>query len=244
MQTILDRFDAAPEVFRPRSVPECFALALAKRLGDVRNISQYVKLCGVHSRGKLAAAYQKTVSGGQHPAQVEQFREDLAGNLAEVEIDDSKVLALKVERRTVAVAGFTGDRLDFTRILHLSSGRDRAFECAINFLSRTLVSFRPDSAAIEITDDEDTQRAELVRTLVAVLKGHFLPVWSVAKKLLFDAFAYPAVRTRNELRETAGHIWPLPLNGGVHSLERDAAMLGLWVYLQRPFMCQQLTVPA
>jgi len=244
MQNILDQFNAAPQEFRPRTVPECFALTLAARLGDLQNLHHYLLLSGEHPRGKLLSAYRRTVASGQYPTTIVQFREEL-GNTADLADDDeSKVLALKAERRTIAIAGFTGDRLDFTEVLHLSSNRDRAFTCAVGFLSKAIAHFRPDSAAVEVPEDEDTQRADIIRTLVALLRRHFLPVWSVGKKALFSTFGSPAIKTRDEYREVAGSIWPLPPRGGVHFMERDSALLGLYVQLERLFMPQLLTIPA
>ena len=243
MNNILDQFNAAPSSFRPRTASECFALMLAAKLGDTEHVPDYVKLCSEYPRGKLLSAYHRTIRSGQHPASLDQFKEDLLQPSAQFDDDETKLIALKAERRTIAIAGFTGDRLDFTNIVHLSSNRDKAFACAVGFLSKHIAHFRPDSATVEGVDDEDTQRADLMRTLVAVLRRHMLPVWTVTKHTLFEAFGKPTIKTRDELREVAGTIWPIFPGWGTHSMERDAAMLGLHVQLGRPFMPQSLTVP-
>lgn len=243
MSTILDQFNAAPSSFRPRTVRECFALMLATKLNDVEHVADYVKLCTEYPRGKLLSAYHRTIRSDQYPATIEQFREDLESPTSTFDDDETKLIAVKAERRTISIAGFTGDRLDFTNILHLSSDRDKAFSCAVGFLNKTIAHFRPDSATIEGVDDEDTQRADLMRTLIAVLRRHLLPVWTISKHLLFDSFGKPTLKSREELREVAGSIWPLFPGWGTHSMERDAAMLGLHVQLGRPFMARSLSIP-
>jgi hypothetical protein len=71
-----------------------------------------------------------------------------------------------------------------------------------------------------------------------------LPIWEVSKKNLFAAFGWPALITRSELREIAGSIWPVFPSMSTHSMERDAAMVGLKVQLSKWFMPRQLIVPA
>lgn len=146
------------------------------------------------------------------------------------------LIAIKVERRTVAVAIFIGGHLDFTEIRQLSSNPDKAEASAMGFISWVFTAFQSQSAALERLAPKSTiRRAHISQAILRTLREQGVSVWDVAKQELFEAYGIPALKTRKELREVISSFWPI-LNGGERSeAVLDAAALGLYVQTERVF---------
>src|SRR5581483_10769131 len=117
MMRILDQMTAKRTLtwFRPTTEREFFLMRLAQKLGEPAAVEHYAELARQHNDETLLLAYRKTVNQGHLP-------QDLAAafhrELASIRRQDDRshadrVLAIKVERRCVAVAVFVGTRLDF-----------------------------------------------------------------------------------------------------------------------------------
>lgn len=58
MTDILDRVGASPEHFRPGSITDFFALQLARKLGDVERLHNYLALSEQHPQQWLLQAFE------------------------------------------------------------------------------------------------------------------------------------------------------------------------------------------
>lgn len=149
---------------------------------------------------------------------------------------DSRTAALKIERRSIAVAVFVRERLDYTQVRQLSSEELRAQSSAAAFLNWLIQTFEIGCCAVEQqTQSLDTRRFLLTRTVVQGLRDAAIPVWQVTKPDLLAAFGAPGLKSRTQLRQAIRTIWPIldtaSQDGGV----LDAAALGLYVVTERMF---------
>ncbi|MDX2181553.1 MAG: hypothetical protein SFV18_18305 [Bryobacteraceae bacterium] len=213
-------FDTAQHraAFRPANPDEFFALRLAQKLNDGPSARHYIHLSQQHHQRRLLAVLRRTTQNA-HPGEDlgRRFLSEMArtpgnggthGNEPAV-----KLLSVRVERRTIAAVVFHGDHIEYTEARHLSSVRDKALASAAGFVNWLVSSLPVESAAIEsVPDKEEILRRQLKDIIVTSLRDQMLPIWEVEKQKLFEAFGYPALRSRHQLRETICGIWPVDLS--------------------------------
>ena len=236
---ILDQIARRPSRFSPSSIQEFFAFCLARKLGEPLAAEHYLELLSRHSEETILAAFRRAVDGQQKNSNLARtFHLELAsphsngknGNTA-------KLLAIKVERRSIAAVVFAGEQIDYTQIRNLSSGAPQALDSTVGLLNWLLTNFDIESAAIEkLASHIEIRRNVLSRTIVEHLRTNGLPIWEVAKAQLFEAYSYPRLRSRFDLREVLRSIWPVLNTGKGQSQILDAAALGLWVQTERRFL--------
>jgi hypothetical protein len=147
------------------------------------------------------------------------------------------LVALRVERRSVAAAIFRGHRLEYTQIRQLSSAKDRAFVSAVGFINWIADSFELDSAALESVEVGDaSHRCALHNVIERTLRDQVLPIWMVSKQELLAAYGHPPLKRRKELRAVTTGVWPVLAGTNGKSFIQDAAALGLYVQTERLFL--------
>ena len=149
-------------------------------------------------------------------------------------MNGDNLATFRITRRLVAVVVFINGRLDYAEERHLSSFPEKAGDSAIGFVRWVLATFAISSAALEQVAGEN-RRAQLSRSVVAVLKQEAVAVWGVSKKELFEAFGIPPVTTRKELRAIAASFWPVLSTRNGEGTTLDAAALGIYIETQRLF---------
>lgn len=149
----------------------------------------------------------------------------------------SRLLAIRITRRTAAIVVFVDEQIDFVQIHQLSSDPAKAQPSIIGFVRRFATLFDIDSVAVEVVDPPTpTRRVALTRTVVKVFRSDGIPVRECTKHELFDAYAHPPLRTRKELRGILKSFWPALDQGTQSLLLLDATALGLYVQMQRSFI--------
>ena len=242
MMSILDRVTRErPRVqFRPTTVRDLFILRLARKLGEPVAAKHYAELAGEHSDETLLLAYRRTFNHNHPPRDVgRQFHAELASAREQhAHVHTGRLLAIKVERRSIAVAVFVGSTLDFHNVRHLSSQADKAEASAIGFLNWVISNFSIESAALErMTNGNEIRRAVLNQAILNMLRASALPVWEVSKRDLLEAYGYPPLRSRVELRLAASAIlWSMFSSDKPNCQEIDAAALGAHVQTERLFL--------
>src|SRR5437868_13281640 len=113
MTQILDRIAKSLHgKFRPASPDDYLALRLAARLGDPGAAAHYAVLISQYSQEKLVHAFHKATECRQSGDQAARlFHEHLLRN-AGGDISHPRLVAVRVERRTIAVAVFAGTHLE------------------------------------------------------------------------------------------------------------------------------------
>jgi len=232
--TILDQIAATYGRFTPKTPDEFFALRLAIKLDDEKAASHYASLLTQRGRDALLVAYgrakKRPGTGGDL---ARRFHDELTGTNGQHLGSSGKLLALKIERRTVSAAGFCGTRLEFTDSRELSSVASKAIASSSGFLDWVCQVFDSDSVALEPEITGEIRRAALHKAIVAIIRERGFSIRETPKAELIASFAVPAPRTRRELREIVCSIWPIldPDRFGI----LDAAALGLYVQTERLF---------
>lgn len=147
------------------------------------------------------------------------------------------VLALKIERRSIAAAVLAGRTLEHAQVRQLSSVAEKAEATTVGFVHWLLHTFDVGSAALEVVPTGQEIRRELLsRAAVAVLRQAGVPLWEASRSELPSAFGAPALKSRSELRQAIVSIWPTLLDQDRHEEALDAAALGLYVQTERLFL--------
>jgi hypothetical protein len=240
MTGVLDRVAKSARTqygeFRPASTQEFFALRLAARLGEAANAGHFAQLADQYSEGQLLAAYSRALRS--HADLGRRFHLELEP-LKDKKIGDGSVgrlLAIRIERRAVAIAIFSGDHLKHADARQLSSAADKALDSAASFVTRFIEKFRFESAAVEIIPSGyQLQRTVLHRAVLEVLSHQAIGIREVSTKELLQAFAHPKLRSRMELRKIISDIYPVLDQSFGKPWTHDAAALGLYVQTERLF---------
>jgi len=238
MKSLLDQYIPSTAEFRPNTVSDLFALRLAQKLDDAVAVRHYVSLLDGQSEAKLLVAYRRAIQAGKNRDLGRQFLLELNSINRDGHHDrNSSLIAIRIERRTVAAAVFNGDHLEYADSRQLSSDRDRAVSSAVGFVVWMLNRFPAESAALEtIPISDEIQRRVLHDEICQELRERALPVWEIPKVTLFQSFGHPALRSRTELREVATQIWPVIEGNHAKLFVQDAAVLGLHVQTERLFI--------
>jgi hypothetical protein len=238
MNPILDQYIPTGNAFRPKTMADLLALRLARKLNDAEAVRHYAELAAQYSEAELLSAFRRTVNSGAHSDPGRRFHVELrhsAGNGGNGH--SSHIAAVRVERRAIAVAIFNGEQLSYTQVRQLSSARDKALASAVGFMNWITDQFHLDSATIEsIPSGDKIQRQALNQTVIGVLRERLLPIWEVGKRDLFEAYGYPALKSRKELRQIVTDIWPVLTGSNGQSFIQDAAAIGLHVQIERWFL--------
>jgi hypothetical protein len=239
MNLILDRFVPSKPAFRPKTQTELFALRLARKLGEAPAARHFVSLAGNYSETQLLNAYHRTLHAEPAGDLARRFHLELQQIHANGSSNgqSTNLMAVRVERRSVAVVIFHGTHSEYTQVRQLSSAHGKALESAVNFVNWVANHFRVDSSALEtIPNGHEFQRTILHDALIRTLRDRVLPVWEVAKTELFEGYGHPSLRSRKELREVAITIWPILAGTNTKVFIQDAAVLGLYVQVERLFL--------
>jgi len=116
--------------------------------------------------------------------------------------------AVRITRSRIGVVVFKGTKLEFVRCLNLPfTNRESAVASLENFLGWVIEQFRRPTLAME----EQGARAgpeSLTDEVANIAKAHNLPLITIPVSTIFQAYAFPAVQSRSELRSIAAVIWP------------------------------------
>jgi hypothetical protein len=237
MNGILDRVARSSSAaqysqFRPTSQREFFALRLASKLNDTPAARHYADLVELHSEAQCLVAYRRAKANGSQSDRSRSFHEELArlGTRDMNGASHRKLAAIRIERRAVAVAIFSGDHLAYAPLVRqLSSDGDKAASSSAMFIGQVLEKCPFETAALEIISWKgEVQRTHLDESITGVLAEQGVSLWQVPKKEILGAFGQPPLRFRRQVREIVSDIWP-GVNGSFGGpLIKDALALGLY----------------
>lgn len=146
------------------------------------------------------------------------------------------LLAIKIERRSMAIAVFSDTHPSYTQARELSSAEERATASVVAFLHWALATFRVESAVAEQAPTaSEIRRNHLSQAVLATLRDAGVPVWQTGKQTLFDSFGLPPLKSRKEVRAVVAGIWPILGEGRRSAPILDAVALGLHFQTERLF---------
>ena len=222
--------------FHPGTTQEYFALQLAIKLKDVGSARHYAELADQLSDGQLLAAYGRALHSPANIAR--RFHVELE-SLGGRRIDLSWggcVIAVRIERRAVAIAILRGEHVVYADARQLSSTHSKAIDSAAGFVIRMLERFKCDYAALEnIPRDQEAQRLLLHQAILQVLSAEAIGIMEVEKFDLLSSFANPSPRFRGTVRKVISNIYPVLNEALGQPWIYDAAALGLYVQTERLF---------
>src|SRR5688572_23662379 len=101
--------------YRPSTIRELFVLRLAQKLREPSAAEHFAELAREHTDETLLLAYRRTMNHGQPARDLgRSFHVELASaNEQNDQGQTDRALAIKVERRSIAIAVFIGCKLDF-----------------------------------------------------------------------------------------------------------------------------------
>jgi len=242
MKNILDQVArsasrASFNLFRPATNQEFFALRLAARLGEASSARHFAELAETYSEGQLLVAYRRAISN--HMDIGRRFHAELKpltghGYRAE---NRSRLCAIRIERRAIAIAVLDGERLQHADVRQLSSSPGKAVDSAASFLTRRVIEkFQFPSAALEVIPNGHEQMRTLLHDAVLeALRPKGIGILEIPKAELLHAFGHPPLDSRKELRSVMSNIFPVLDQEPGGPWTHDAAALGLYVQTERLF---------
>jgi hypothetical protein len=236
MKFLLDKFTPAA-AFWPHTATELFALRLAQKLDDVPSVRHYVTLAESYSESQMLNAYRRTLRCANNADLGRQFQSEIVRAAPNGRDRDTKLISIRVERRTVAACIFNGHSIEYADSRQLSSDNSKALDSAISFMTWILNRFPVESGAIEeIPNGHQFQRHVLHDAICDELRIRLLPIWQIPKLALLEGCGHPPLKSRGELRKVVTSIWPVLEGSHAKLLIQDAASLGLHVQTERLFI--------
>lgn len=99
------------------------------------------------------------------------------------------LMAIRVERRTVAAAVFRDMHLEYADARQLSSNHAKALSSAAGFVRWLLSRFPVESSAVEeIPEKKEILRRAVHETITATLREQMISVWQVPRSVLLESF--------------------------------------------------------
>ena len=238
MKPILDNFEVPKSSFRPKTTTELFALILALKLSDPAAVRHYAQLAIQNTQDRMLIAFKRTMRMSKTDDRGRRFHQELENVRPNVSNGNgSRLIAIRVERRSIAAAIFSGERLEYCQVRQLPSDKEKVIGSAIRFIIWMANQFPSDSVAIEaIPNGNEIQRQIITAAIIKVIRERMLPIWEVAKRDLFLAYGYPPLKCRKELREVIAGLWPILLGTKSKIFIQDAVALGLYVQVERHFL--------
>ena len=223
--------------FKPSSPDEYFALCLARLLGEPEAAAHYVVLASQYSQAKLLCAYRRAIAQGrgeERPARIFHDYLSAHGSNGSNGVAHPRLMAVRVERRGVATALFSGVHLEGWRVRQLSSDPSRAEASTEAFIREVFSENDCPSAAIEFVSGE-IRRSVLHNVIRQQCQTHGISLWEVPGKSILNALAHPPLKTRGEVREMMLRMWPMAALKQSQVGALDAFALGLYVQTERIF---------
>jgi hypothetical protein len=238
MTPILDRIAAQARQFLPSSPEDFLALRLATRLGEPQSAAHFALLASQNPAEMLIGVFHRTLSSTQPTEDLGRaFHRELARHRPNGEhLPLSRLVAIRIERRCVATAVFTGRRLDAVRVRQLASDPVKAELSTAGFVRSIVGEFEIESAVLEhVSCPEDVQRTVLARAVSHQLRESAVSLMEVDRRRVAAAFGHPPLVTRQDVRDAVLRIWPqlTPRRGQLCVL--DAAAMGLFVQTEHLF---------
>jgi hypothetical protein len=197
----------------------------------------YAILASQYSQHKLLCAYQRATSAKHSTKTPARIFHEYLGSIphgGSNGIARPKLMAVRIERRCIAVGMFTGTYLVGFRARVLAADHAAAKNTAVSFLRSTLYENECQAIAIE-TVVGDIRRAELHEAVLAACRSAGVSVWEISIKTVMESLAHPPPKTREEMRKQVLRMWPLPGLKRTEQCALDAFAVGLYVQTERMF---------
>lgn len=142
--------------------------------------------------------------------------------------------AVQIRRRNVSIAIFHGTRLDHAESKSLSSDYEQACRSLFDFVRRAVSRFEVQTIVLEENRSASPERAKRLQDdLVEIIRSDGVPITFVMASTILSTCSLPPLRTRYQARVMALRVWPSLNERTIGPLAADAALLGLFVQVER-----------
>lgn len=143
-----------------------------------------------------------------------------------------KLLAVKIRRRSVAIAIFSGNILEYTDALHLCNEPEAVNDTVAKFLAWIIENYRPASATVGISRAKQGQRVSTLLELTEKkLLSEGIPIHKIDDRALLESYAIPKLKNKDQLRPIVRSFWPHL--GHRQASAFEAAALGFYLQVER-----------
>ncbi len=149
---------------------------------------------------------------------------------------DLTLAAVSIQRRSAAIAIFRKTHLEEMLTRQFPNDQAKAENAVIGFVRQVLERNRVGLIAIETADAKSARVGKFWQDATEVFHSESIPVQEVQTETLYQSFAVPPLRNRDQLRKIAQSIWPELDNREFVRAALDAAALGLFVQTERLFV--------
>jgi hypothetical protein len=223
--------------FCPANLDEYFALRLAHHLGEPGAAAFYAILVSQYPLHNILSALSKmngSATGRERPGRILQGYLNKNGTNGTKSIPRPRLLAIRVQRRIIAVAVFEGTDLKGHRVLHLSAEPSAAAASVAGLIKQVLSDEDCNLATIEPAPERaDILRAALHRAVAAEVQSWGISLWEISVQTLLSGFSYPPLKNRPHMRDLMIKLWPHLLLKPAHICALDALAIGLFVQTER-----------
>ena len=144
----------------------------------------------------------------------------------------SKLLAIRIRRRSVAAAVFSGRHLEYMDMLHLCNEPEIVTDAVARFLARILENFKPGDVVLGTSRAPQGERVRSLTQLTEkMLTVEGIPIRRVDDKTLLESYAIPRLRNKDQLRPIVRSFWPHLSNRQTSAFE--AVALGFYLQVER-----------
>lgn len=230
-------------LFRPTRPEEFVALQLARRLGGLSALPTCYDLVCTKPLMTLVAALREThaVAADERLTALVESANAFTNTAANDTLPS--VLAVKVERRTLAIVLAKAGVPERAQVRELSSKPDAATTAARRFVQQAVLKFPDCAVALEVqASDAITRRSALIHAVWEEVSSLQCPIMRVEDKLLLEAFAHPAYRTRQQMRHAVARYWA-PIAKRQRPVLIDALALAFYAFVEmtlssKPRICE------
>ena len=235
MPSILDRVEAMTARIQPATVSEFIALRIARKLDDLHHGRVYLEVSGRNRPEAMIAAYLAIARGNSDSRGLAAFQVALSSpSIEQMAMPPNGLAAIRVDRRTIAAALFTGVSLQHTERRHLKTEWEQASTSTAGFMNWLIATFKVGAVALErVTNARDVRRQHLSQICIGICRTLGVPVWDVPHTALLESFSVPPLKNDTELRRVVAAIWPVLNARGGGNWTLDAAALGLFHQVER-----------
>ncbi len=220
--------------FLPATTSEFLVLRLASRLDDTAAVQHYLELLQQYGESTLLTAYRRIrdLSGIHDVARAFHLEMNrLTPGRGHAVGNNRRLAAIRIERRAIAIALFSGENLDSSPMVRqLSSDGDKALGSAAMFVRRVLEQRSFTAAAMEVLPAGDERQRTLLDSVITqvLAESSDMSVWRVPKREVIIAFGKPPPRFRVHVREVVDRLFPGTSGSFGGHLIQDALALGLY----------------
>lgn len=150
---------------------------------------------------------------------------------------NSRLIAVKIRRRSLCIAIFADRALEYAERLQLCDEPEAAMDSLARLLGSALGRFRPEAAALSLGTTAEAGRVKLLAGVVEqMFRAEGIPFEVVEHRPVLESYAVPRLKSNRQLRSSVQLFWPHLPDRQLAAYE--AIALGFYVQIDRTLSCK------